>query len=42
MAINWFQKYITIIFEIEKDVAYVITAYLSSDAQRKLYKRKRQ
>lgn len=41
IAINWFHKYITIIFEIEKDTAYVITAYPSSNSQRKLYKRKK-
>lgn len=42
MAINWFQKYITIIFEFKDDIAEVITAYPSSETQRKLYKHKRQ
>lgn len=41
VAINWFQKYITIIFELRDNKAFIITAYPSSDAQRKLYKRKR-
>jgi len=35
-------KFITIIFELIKDTAFIITAYPSSDSQRKLYKRKRQ
>ncbi len=42
MAINWVQKYITIIFELIKDIAFIITAYPSSDSQRKLYKHKKQ
>lgn len=42
MAIGWSDKYLTIIFELEEDnTAFIITAYPSSDAQRKLYKRKR-
>lgn len=41
MAIGYYQKHITIIFEIIKNIAFIITAYPSSDAQRKLYKLKR-
>jgi len=41
MAIGFDQKFITIIFEMMKDTASIITAYSSSDAQRKLYKRKK-
>ncbi len=41
MAIGFDQKFITIIFEMMKDTAFIITAYPSSDAQRKLYKRKK-
>jgi hypothetical protein len=41
LALGHDQRYITIIFEIIKDTAFIITAYPSSDAQRKLYKLKR-
>ncbi len=41
MTIGFDQKFITIIFEMMKDTAFIITAYPSSDAQRKLYKRKK-
>lgn len=41
MAVGYHQKFITIIFEILKSTAFIITAYPSSDAQRKLYKSKR-
>ena len=41
MTIGFDQKFITIIFEMMKDTAFIITAYSSSDAQRKLYKRKK-
>ncbi len=41
MAIGYCQKIITIIFELIKDTAFIITTYPSSDAQRKLYKLKR-
>lgn len=40
-AIDYYQKYITIIFEIIKDTLFIITAYPSSENQRKLYKLKR-
>lgn len=42
IAIEFYQKYITIVFEFIEDIAYIITAYSSSDHQRKLYKHKRQ
>lgn len=42
MAIGFSQKYITIIFECIENSAHIITAYPSSDSQRKLYKRKKQ
>lgn len=42
MAIGFCNRYITIIFELEKDnTAFIITAYPSSDTQRKLYKYKK-
>jgi len=42
MAIGWSHKYLTIIFELEEDnIAFIITAYPSSDTQRKLYKHKK-
>ena len=41
MAFGYCQRFITIIFELIKDTAFIITAYLSSDNQRKLYKSKR-
>ena len=42
MALGNVQKHITLIFEMIKDTAFIVTAYPSSDAQRKLYKHKRQ
>lgn len=42
MTIGHHQKYITIIFELIKDTAFIKTAYPSSEAQRKLYKLKRE
>jgi hypothetical protein len=43
MAIGWSNKYLTVIFELgEGNTAFVITAYPSSDSQRKLFKQKRQ
>ena len=41
MAIGYYQRFITIIFEIIKDTAFIITAYPSSEAQKKLYKHKK-
>ena len=41
MAIGNYQRFITVIFEIVKDTAFIITAYPSSDEQRKLYKHKK-
>lgn len=35
------KKFITIVFELIGSTAFIITAYPSSDSQRKLYKRKR-
>ena len=40
LAIGHNHKFVTIIFEIVKNTAFIITAYPSSDAQRKLYKQK--
>ena len=40
IAIGHHQRYITIIFELNKKTANIITAYLSSDSQIKLYKKK--
>ena len=42
MAISFSNRFLTIIFELIKDTAKIITAYPSSDAQRKLYKHKKQ
>ena len=42
VAISWVYGFITIIFELDRSRAEIVTAYPSSDAQRKLYKRKRQ
>tara|TARA_Y100000310_G_scaffold342400_1_gene445514 strand:+ start:265 stop:534 length:270 start_codon:yes stop_codon:yes gene_type:complete len=41
MAIGISKRIITIIFEIHNNIAFIITAYPSSEAQRKLYKLKR-
>ena len=41
LAIGNVQRIITIVFEVSKNTAFIITSYPSSDAQRKLYKRKR-
>ena len=41
MAIGKNSKFLTIIFEVRDFMALIITAYPSSDAQRKLYKSKR-
>ena len=41
IAIGHFQRYLTVIFEYNKGTANIITAYPSSDAQIKLYKKKR-
>lgn len=41
MAIGKDQRFITIIFEMVKDSAFIITGYPSLDAQRKLYKLKK-
>ena len=41
MAMGHYQRYLTIIFEIYNNIAFVITAYPSSEAQVKLYKKKK-
>ncbi len=41
MTIGYDQRFITVIFEMDKTAAYIITAYPSSEAQVKLYKTKR-
>ena len=41
MAIGKNDKFLTIIFEVENRLAFILTAYPSSDAQRKLFKSKR-
>ncbi len=41
MAIGYYQRYITVIFEMLENVAFIITAYPSSEAQIRLWKRKR-
>jgi len=41
MAIGFYQRFLTIIFEMEKDTAIIITAYPSTTAQGKLYKVKK-
>lgn len=41
MAIGYDQRFITVIFEMGKTTAYIITAYPSSEAQVKLYKTRR-
>ena len=41
MAIWYYQRHLTIIFEIYNNIAFIITAYPSSEAQVKLYKKKK-
>ncbi len=41
LALGYAQKYISIIFELQKDIAFIITARPATDAERKLYKDKR-
>ena len=41
VAIGYHQRYLTIIFEINNSIAFIFTAYPSSDAQVKLYKNKK-
>ena len=41
MAIGHFQRYLTVIFEYNKGTANIITAYPSSEAQTKLYKKRK-
>ncbi|MBS3096698.1 hypothetical protein J4480_04630 [Candidatus Woesearchaeota archaeon] len=41
MAIGKDEIYLTIIFESKKDITSIITAYHSSEAQIKLYKKKK-
>ena len=40
MAIGYYQRFLTIIFEMEESTAVIVTSYPSTDAQRKLYKLK--
>ncbi len=41
IAIGYHQRYLTIIFEDYNSTAFIITAYPSSEAQVKLYKKKK-
>lgn len=41
MAVGHYQRYLTIIFEMYKNQAFIITAYPSSEVQIKLYKKKK-
>lgn len=41
MAIGYHQIYLTVIFEIDNNIAFIVTAYPSSEAQIKLYKKKK-
>ena len=41
MAIGYYQRYITVIFEMLQWTAFIITAYPSSEAQIRLWKRKK-
>ncbi len=41
LAIGHCQRHLTIIFEIQDKTAFIITAYPSSEAQKKLYREKR-
>ena len=41
MAIGYYKRYITIIFEMIQNSAFIITAYPSSEAQKALWKRKK-
>lgn len=41
IAIGHYQKYLTVIFEVYKNTAFIVTAYPSSDAQIRLYKKKK-
>ncbi len=42
MAIGYYQRFLTIIFEMEGSTAFIITSYPATNAQRKLYKSKKQ
>lgn len=41
MAIGFFERYLTVIFEIKNKCTNIVTAYLSSTAQVSLYKKKK-
>jgi len=41
MAIGYYQRFVTIIFEMVKNTAFIITAYPSSEAQKRLHKDKK-
>lgn len=41
MAIGYYKRYLTIIFEVYDDTAFIITAYPSSESQVKMYKKKK-
>lgn len=41
VAIGQFQRYLTIVFELYKETAFIITAYPSSETQIKLHKKKK-
>jgi uncharacterized DUF497 family protein len=41
VAIGWDNRYVTIVFEMTDSTAFIVTAYPSTDAQRKLYKLKK-
>lgn len=41
IAVGHSNRFITIIFETLGTLAFIVTSYLSSDVQRKLYKHKR-
>jgi len=41
LAIGHYQRYLTVIFEMHKNIAFIITAYPSTEVQIKLHKKKK-
>lgn len=41
IAVGHHQRYLTVIFEVHKNTAFIITAYPSTETQIQLYKQKR-
>ena len=41
LALGYGRRHLTIVFEMEDETAFIITAYPSSEGQKKLYREKR-